>query len=153
MESAPPDKLTLISPINGGRTGFFSSFTGKIRPKFQWSNVTDASGIARYDLQISTNSSFTTTVAQLSISSQNVSASADSIAYTLPKGNALPPGNYYWRARAIDGAQNQAVWSDAQSFHAGFLPQWAAITIAALLVVLIGVLVYYFIVRRRFLYD
>lgn len=151
MESTAPAKLSLISPIAGKRVGFFDSFTGNIKPKFQWSSVADASGIARYDLQISTNSSFVTPVAQLSISSENVSVSDDTVAYVLSGDNALSYSTYYWRARAVDGAQNHGEWSEAQTFHAGLLPQWAIITITALVVVLIGVLVYYFrIVRRKY---
>lgn len=151
MESAAPGKLSLISPVGGERVGFFDSYTGNIRPTFRWSNVADPSGIASYKLEISTDSSFGAGTIQLVLSSANVSISDNSVAYTLGGDNALSYGTYYWRARAVDGAQNQGEWSEAQAFHAGLLPQWAAITITALVVVLIGVLVYYFrIVRRRY---
>jgi cell division protein FtsX len=49
--------------------------------------------------------------------------------------------------KAVDAAANEGEWSQAQSFHAGWLPRWAmfAITVAiVLLVIIIG-----FAIRRR----
>jgi len=61
----------------------------------------------------------------------------------------LPYGRYYWRVKAIDGAENGSGWTIPYSFKAGFLPLWAFITIVALLAVLIGVLVYFFAIRKK----
>jgi ABC-type branched-subunit amino acid transport system permease subunit len=73
--------------------------------------------------------------------------------YELPGEQGLAYGTYYWRVRAVDGAQNIGEWSEADSFKSGLLPLWAFIVSAALLAVLIGVLVYFFAVRRGGYYD
>jgi len=151
MEQNPPAAPEPLSPLNGTGVGF----VGKVAPTFKWSNVTDPSGIASYDLQISTNSTdFTAPVVSLSIASENVTSLDDTIAYALPKEYALSSGTYYWKLRAIDGAGNEGGWTAVQDFQAGHLPLWAFIVIIGLVVVGIGVLVYFFVIKpRRFYYD
>jgi hypothetical protein len=152
MEENPPAAPEPLSPANGTGVGF----VGKVTPTFEWSKVTDASGIASYDLQISTNSTdFTAPVVSLSIPSENVTALDDTITYTLPKDYALSGGTYYWRLRAVDAAANEGQWTIVQSFHAGGrLPLWGLITIIVLAGVLVGFLVYFFVIRpRRSYYD
>jgi hypothetical protein len=152
MEENPPAAPEPISPANGTGVGF----VGKVTPTFEWSKVTDASGIASYELQISTNStSFTAPVVSLSIPSENVTALDDTITYSLPKDYALSGGTYYWRLRAVDAAANEGQWTAVQSFHAGGrLPLWGLIAIIVLAVVLVGFLVYFFVIRpRRSYYD
>jgi len=113
------------------------------------------SGIASYELQISTDSTnFTVPVVSLSIPSENVTSLDDTISYTLPKDYALSGGTYYWRLRAVDAAANEGHWTIIQSFHAGRLPLWGFIAIIGLAVVGVGVLVYFFVIRpRRYYYD
>ena len=151
MEENPPAAPEPLSPVNGTGVGF----VGKVAPTFKWSNVTDPSGIASYDLQISTNSTdFTAPVVSLSIASENVTSLDDTIAYALPKEYALSSGSYYWRVRAIDAAGNEGSWTAVQSFHTGHLPLWAFIVIIALIVVLVVALVYFFGIRpRRYYYE
>jgi hypothetical protein len=148
MEGTPPDEPTLDSPIDA-RTGFFGSFTGRICPTFKWSNVTDPSGIASYDLQIYHGGNSTISIP---VPIKSVSFQGTLVAYSLSGKYALAYGSYYWKVRAIDGAGNEGNWTEAKSFHAGFLPQWAMITIAVgllLVVILVGI----FIMRRRGYYD
>lgn len=141
MESKAPPKPTLSLPENGLRIGFIS----KVAPTFEWAAVNDPSGVS-YTFQIASDASFATLVIpELAGSSQT--------SYALPQGQALPYGTYYWRVKAIDGAQNDSGWTTAYSFKSGFLPLWAFIAIAALIAVLIGVLVYFFVIRRRGVYD
>ncbi len=151
MEENPPAAPEPLSPANGTGVGFM----GKVTPTFEWSNVTDASGIASYELQISTDSiNFTAPVVSLSIPSENVTSLDDTISYTLPKDYALSGGTYYWRLRAVDAAANEGHWTIIQSFHAGRLPLWGFIAIIGLAVVGVGVLVYFFVIRpRRYYYD
>jgi len=152
MEDYPPAAPEPLSPLNGTGVGF----VGKVAPTFKWSNVTDASGIASYELQISTNSTdFTAPIVSLSIASENVTSVDDTIAYALPKEYALSSGTYYWKLRAIDGAGNEGGWSVVQSFQTGHLPSWAFIVIIGLAVVGIGALVYFFVIkpRRSFYYN
>jgi exosome complex RNA-binding protein Csl4 len=152
MEENPPAAPEPLSPANGTGVGF----VGKVTPTFEWSKVTDASGIASYELQISTNSTnFTVPLVSLGIPGENITALDDTITYTLPKDYALSGGTYYWRLRAVDAAANEGQWTIVQSFHAGGrLPLWGLIAIIVLAGVLVGFLVYFFVIRpRRSYYD
>jgi len=151
MEENPPPAPEPLLPANGTGVGF----VGKVAPTFEWSNVTDASGIASYELQISTDSiNFTAPVVSLSIPSENVTALDDTIAYALPKEHALSGGTYYWKVRAVDAAANEGHWTIIQSFHTGRLPLWGLIAIISLAAVGVGVLVWFFVIRpRRYYYD
>jgi hypothetical protein len=140
MESVAPAKPTLSSPVNDSRLGFF----GKQTATFTWSEVTDDSGVS-YNLQIGTSADF----AQVLISKTGLTE----VTYILTGAEALDYGTYYWRVKAIDGAQNDSGWTTAYSFKSGFLPLWAFIVIVALIVVLIGVLVFVFGIRGRTSYD
>lgn len=145
MEGTPPDEPGLNSPVDT-RTGFFGSFLGRACPTFTWSNVTDPSGIASYDLEIYGGDN---PAVSISVPIEAVSFQGDIVAYSLPGKYALSYGTYHWKVRAIDGAENEGNWAEAKSFHAGILPQWAAIIIALglLLVVILGVGM--FIKRRK----
>jgi hypothetical protein len=136
MESTPPAKPTLSLPANGTRIGFIGSQT----PTFQWTAVTDPSGV-NYVLQIASDPGF------FSLVVPEVSGLTEA-SYTLPQGRGLPYGDYYWRVKAIDGAQNDSGWSPVYSFQSGLLPLWAFIVSIVLIVVLGGVLVYLFVMRR-----
>ena len=56
MESDPPDTPKLISPSDGGRVGL----VGRVTPTFEWSAVSDDSGV-HYRLQIATSANVTAT--------------------------------------------------------------------------------------------
>jgi hypothetical protein len=137
MESNPPAKPTLSSPANGTRIGFIGSQT----TTFQWTAVTDPSGVS-YKLQIASDPSF------LSLVVPEISGLTET-SYTLPEGQALPYGTYYWRVKAIDGAQNDSGWTTAYSFQSGLLPTWAFIVIIIVIVALIAALAYLLAPRRR----
>ena len=140
MESVAPAKPTLSLPVNASRVGLF----GKQTATFEWSEVTDDSGVS-YNLQIGTSADF----AQVLISKTGLTEAS----YTLTGAEALSYGTYYWRVKAVDGAQNDSGWTGAYSFKSGLLPLWAFIAIVALIVVLIGALVFVFVIRRRGGYD
>ncbi|MBN2187182.1 MAG: hypothetical protein JW732_07020 [Dehalococcoidia bacterium] len=148
MEGTPPGEPSLISPINAERIGgLLASFAGKIRPQFEWLTVTDASGITSYNLQIANSMDFSAPVVSTSIASGNPGSIDDTAAYTLPQEYALSYGGYYWRVKAIDAADNEGDWSEAQSFHAGWLPRWAMFASSAALLLLI--IVIGLAIRRR----
>jgi hypothetical protein len=143
MESDPPPIPELISPTEGSRIGF----TGRVRPTFQWSAVSDDSGVY-YSLQIATSANVTASgkfvdpvVSVTEIVGTN---------YTLEK--TLSYGTYYWIVQAIDGAANAGNWTAACSFRAGVLPLWAFILIIIAVVVTVGALVYFLVMRRRIYY-
>jgi hypothetical protein len=145
MESDPPDTPEPLSPPDGGRVGFI----GSVRPTFEWSEVSDDSGVY-YSLQIAASANFTDTEEFV-----DPIVSVDRLVgtnYTLEEADALPNGTYYWIVQAIDGAENESGWTEAHSFRAGLLPLWAFIVIIVLVVVLIGFLVYFFVIRKRIHY-
>jgi len=137
MESNPPDKPPLSLPGNGSRVGFIGSQT----TTFQWVTVIDPSGVS-YKLQIASDPGFVSLVVP------EISGLIET-SYTLPKEQALSYGTYYWRVKAIDGAQNDSGWTAGYSFQSGFLPTWAFIVIIIIIVVLIAALVYLLGIKRR----
>lgn len=146
MESDAPDTPKLISPSNGSRFGFI----GNVTPTFEWSGVSDDSGV-RYSLQIATSDDFAATggfVNPLVSVSGLVETS-----YTLNETDALPQGAYYWIVQAVDGAENESGWTVARSFRAGLLPLWGLIAAAAAIVVLLVALIRALVRRRDIYYD
>jgi hypothetical protein len=145
MESDPPDTPEPISPSDGSRVGFI----GSVRPTFEWSEVSDDSGVY-YSLQIAASANFTSTEGFADAVFSVVGLVGTN--YTLEEAEALPNGTYYWIVQAIDGAENESEWTEAHSFLAGLLPLWAFIVIIVLIVVLIGTLVYFLVIRKRVYY-
>jgi hypothetical protein len=144
MESDPPDTPEPLSPPDGGRVGFI----GSARPTFEWSEVSDDSGVY-YNLQIAASANFTTEGFVDPLFSVDGWVGTN---YTLNATQALPNDTYYWIVQAVDGAENESGWTEAYSFRAGLLPLWAFIVIIVLIVVLIGFLVYFFVIRKRVYY-
>ncbi|MGA8849697.1 MAG: IPT/TIG domain-containing protein [Dehalococcoidia bacterium] len=142
MESVPPPVPELKLPSDGSRVGFI----GKVRPTLEWSEVFDDSGVY-YSLQIATSTNVTATgeFVHPLVSVEGLVETS----YTLNETDALPYGTYYWIVQAVDGAENAGNWTAARSFRAGLLPMWGFIAAIVAIVVLIGVLVYFLVVRRR----
>jgi hypothetical protein len=145
MESDPPDKPEPVSPPDKSRVGFI----GEVTPTFQWSEVSDESGV-RYNLQIATSANVTAAgeFAEPLLSKEGLVGTN----YTLDAAQALPYGTYYWIVQAIDGAENESGWTAAHSFRAGLLPLWAFILAIVVIVAAIGTLVYFFVFRKRIHY-
>jgi len=145
MESTPPPMPALTSPSNGSWVGL----VGRVTPTFEWSAVSDDSGV-RYNLQIAHSDNVTATgeFVHPLVSVSNIVGTN----YTLNTTDALPDGTYYWIVQAVDGAGNERGWTAARSFRAGLLPMWGFIAIIVAIVVLIGALVYSFVIRRRYYY-
>ncbi|MFO7773194.1 MAG: hypothetical protein R6V59_04560 [Dehalococcoidia bacterium] len=143
MESHPPPTPELISPPDGGRAGF----VGRVRPRFEWSEVEDPSGVY-YNLQIATSANVTDTgefVDPIVTKEGLVGAN-----YTLEK--PVSYGTYYWMVQAVDGAENESGWSEVYCFQAGLLPLWAFIVIMVLVVSGGGGAAYIHLKRKK-LYD
>jgi hypothetical protein len=142
MESTPPGIPTLTSPSNGTRVGFI----GQVRPTFEWSEVSDLSGV-RYNLQIAKSANVTTAgnFTDPLVSVPNIVGTN----YTLNATEALSYGTYYWIVQAVDRAANVGKWTANHSFRAGLLPMWGFIAAIVAIVVLIGALVYFLVIRRR----
>jgi hypothetical protein len=145
MESDPPGTPTLISPSNKSMVGL----VGRVRPTFEWSAVSDESGV-RYSLQIATSANVTATgkfVHPIVLKEGLVGTS-----YTLAETDALPYGTYYWIVQAVDGAENGGGWTVARSFRAGLLPLGGFIAIITAIVVGIIALVRLLLIRKRYHY-
>ncbi|MCD6600233.1 MAG: hypothetical protein J7L19_06690 [Dehalococcoidia bacterium] len=154
MESVAPAAPVLTSPTAEERVG--SVIGRKFTPAFEWQSVVDDSGINYYCLQIASSENFTTEATlfsrNLAVAELTSASGVNTVSYTLPENSALFYGTYYWRVKAVDNAQNESVWSVVHSFKTGLLPFWALISIASLIAVLIGALVY-LLIRRRGSYD
>jgi len=145
MESDPPDTPELISPADGDRVGFI----GKVRSIFEWSEVSDESGLY-YSLQISTSANVTASgeFADPIVSKEGLVGTN----YTLEKTEALRYGTYYWIVQAVDGAENAGNWTVVYAFRAGRLPLWAFIVSIVAIAGGIGAAVYFFVIRKRIYY-
>jgi hypothetical protein len=143
MESDPPPTPELSSPLDASRVGII----GRVRPTFEWSAVSDESGV-HYSLQIARGQNVTATgeFADYVVSVTDIVGTN----YTLEK--ALGYGTYYWIVQAVDGAENAGNWTAAGSFQAGVLPLWAFILIIVAIVVGVGAAVYFFVIRKRIYY-
>ena len=144
MESNAPNTPDLISPPDGDRVGF----VGKVRPTFEWSEVSDVSGVY-YNLQIARSANVTDTGFVDPIVSKEGLVGTN---YTLDDTEALPYGTYYWIVQAVDGAENAGNWTAARSFRAGLLPLWAFIVIIVAVAGGIGAAVYFFVIKKRIYY-
>ena len=122
MESDPPPIPQLVSPENRSRLRFM----GKVAPTFEWSAVSDDSGV-RYSLQIATSADVAA-AGEFVDPLVSVEVLAET-SYTLAETDALPYGTYYWIVQAVDGAENESGWTAAHSFRVGLLPRWGLIAI------------------------
>jgi hypothetical protein len=143
MESTPPPIPDQISPADRGRLGFIS----KVAPTFEWSEVSDESGVACYNLQVATSADFTTSSLVVSV------AGLTGTSYTLQETEALSLGTYYWTVQAVDEAENESDWSANHSFRVGLLPLWGFIAVIVAAVVLLIALIRALLKRRTIYYD
>jgi hypothetical protein len=95
---AAPASPNLVSPVNGA-TG--TSLT----PLLDWSDV---SGAATYNVQVSINSGFTSTV----VNQTGLTSSQ----YTVPAGTLTNNVLYYWRVSAVNPG-GQSAWSTVWNFR------------------------------------
>ena len=138
MEDSAPAVAVLLNPDSGVRGGFFGGY----RPSLDWRPIEDPSGVT-YDLQIGTSPEFSEPILE--------KTGLDNASYALLKQDALPRGTYYWRVRAVDGASNEAPWSESFVVKSGLMAPWVLI-----MLIMLGVLAttcggysYVYMRRRR----
>jgi hypothetical protein len=106
MESeAPPVPLIQLPEVAG---------TAEEEARFDWSDVTDPSGVS-YTLQVASDVDFNT----IAVEKKGLPISE----YTLTGDEKLAPAGhsaYYWRVKAVDGASNDGGWSPVGLFYVGF---------------------------------
>ena len=103
--TAPPPPLT-TGPAAPAQLAPASGATVASPVTLSWSAVSDPSGIAGYNWEIGTTSTFATKVAQ------------DSTLGTVTQDTVggLAPGTYFWRVQGVSNAFVQGAWSAARSF-------------------------------------
>ena len=136
VESNPPLAPSLLSPIDGESGGWFGGF----RPTPSWSNVDDPSGVT-YTLEMATDPHF--------LNPTLIKAGLSSPAYILTEDQILPRGNYYWRVKATDRADNEGPWSTVFVVQSGIIPIWMLPALGVLVVRGSSGGAYTFIYRRR----
>jgi len=80
---------------------------GENRPRFDWSGLPEIFGV-QYELVVSDDPSFSSSL----LHAENLEDSE----YPTPEENSFPPGIYYWKVRAVDGAGNEN-WSQVGWFR------------------------------------
>ena len=143
MEADPPPIPEQISPADTSRLGFFRA----VAPTFEWSEVSDESGIAFYGLQVATSADFATS--SIIVTVTGIAGTS----YTLQETEALSLGTYYWTVQAVDSAENESDWSANHSFRVGLLPRWGFIAAIAGAVVLLIIIIRALLRRRTIYYD
>src|ERR1044072_5528956 len=88
---------SLVSPADGASVT--EPFT------ISWTAVSDPSGIAGYNWQVSSSSAFTSLLLQASTNGATEAAVS-----------GLANGTYFWRVQAVNGAFVQGAWSQPSSF-------------------------------------
>ncbi len=124
VEIIPPPVPQLISPASNTRIGF----VGSSPVTFVWVNVVDPSGVY-YELEIYETADFNKTIFKI----DNLTTAM----YSLGQDQALPHGEYYWRVRAIDGANNIGVWSDTSLLKVSYMSLEAFIALSLVLLIII----------------
>lgn len=132
IESDAPETPQLVLPVNSAKA--------KATPQFDWTDVTDLSGVF-YTLEISSSQSFG--VESLILKKDNLTEST----YTLTEAEKLKSTKkdapFYWRVKASDKASNESDWTVPYSFRVGFsladIPVWAYCLLVLFLMGLAGV--------------
>ena len=97
VAAAAPAAPSLVSPADGAVISEPSTIS--------WTAVSDPSGIAGYNWQVSSSSGFTSVILQSSTNG----ATQDTL-------SGLADGTYFWRVQAVSGDLVQGAWSQPRSF-------------------------------------
>ncbi|MDD5312150.1 MAG: hypothetical protein PHO26_03810 [Dehalococcoidia bacterium] len=130
MEATAPEVPVIASPKDGAVVGIM----GDTRVTFDWSDVSDPSGIS-YSIEVSDQSNFINKLV-------NRSKLTDS-KYTLTEAESLPQGEYYWHVRATDGAGNSSDWTSTSVVKVGLVtPNMLLYVAIGLVVLLVALMVF-----------
>jgi hypothetical protein len=140
MEDTAPDAPRLLLPESGTKVSE--------TPAFGWEHVEDPSGVT-YVLQVASDENFSNLV----IDKGNLIDPE----YAVTSGENLIPvkkeNPYFWRVRAIDGADNKSQWSAKGSFYMGITiatpPGWVQWGLTGLGITLFGFLFGTFLNKLR----
>jgi hypothetical protein len=126
MDSTAPAVPVLISP--------HSITKASSLPLLDWQNVTDPSGVT-YTLQISRDASFNLLVLEKEgLKTSEYQLTSQETLISVSKDQP-----YYWRVKAIDGANNESEWSSSFTFYVGtVIPTQIYFAAVGVLVVIVG---------------
>lgn len=124
MENTPPPVPGLLSPAKDSKADAL--------PEFQWTPVTDPSGVTYY-LEVSHDAAFSV----LLVEKAGLTSPKYQIKEEDKLGSTGQDQPYHWRVRAVDGAFNEGPWSPAWTFTVGLtLPSWIWYPIGVVVAVL-----------------
>ncbi len=130
-ETVPPPTPSLTLPTPDARLGSATS-VGKQKVTFEWTAVTDASGVS-YILDVSQTPDFNKPLLQQT----GITKSS----FALTDAEALDPGSYFWRVKAVDGAGNESAWTEARTLSiSGVSLNLLFLIGAGLLVIVLGLI-------------
>lgn len=140
LETTPPPKPAILSPRNAGQT---FGFIGSAVVTFNWTPVSDPSGVT-YTIEVGENLEFFPLKPGMRKSGLTETSTTIEI----------PPGTYFWRVRAIDGAGNEGEWSiSPHYFKVGIIPMWYLIGGAIVILIVFILLLRAFFKRLRDYYS
>ncbi len=136
MDKTAPSVPQIKSPTDGATVGFI----GNTKVDFKWADVTDPSGVS-YDIQVSKDLDFKDIVFEHSGLTVAEYKSIDT--------ESLPQGQYYWRLRAVDGANNASSWTATTQFKSGLMSLTTIIIILIVILVVVLILLRVRTIRSR----
>jgi hypothetical protein len=139
-ENTPPPKPSIISPKE--RDQVFG-FMGDQDVTFSWTPVSDPSGVT-YTIEVGENLEFF----PLKPGMKKTDVTGTSTTIT------VPPGTYFWRVKAVDGAGNEGEWQVSPNFFkVGVISFWFLVGGGVVVIVVFILLVRAFTRRLREYYD
>jgi len=134
VESTPPQVPVPLLPAEGDKVDSLAYF--------DWSDVTDPSGVT-YTLQIAADANFTVMV----LEKTQLTESQYAVTEVEKLESTSKESPYYWRVRAIDGAENASDWTTRRSFNVGStffqgFQGWVRYTVIGVFVGLVVLIIY-----------
>lgn len=136
VESIAPLAPKIESPVSGQRIGILGAQT----PTLSWSRVEDPSGVT-YTIQVAQTEDFSLII----LTKSRLSTPQ----YTLARAEALRPGSYFARVKAVDGAENESGWSTGVPFQVGTIPGWVPLWLLIILVIIAVVIIVWVVLLIR----
>lgn len=140
LETTAPPKPTILYPKDPQQT---FGLLGSDVITFNWTPVTDPSGVT-YTIEIAESLDFFPL--KPGMRKTNLAVTSWSV--------EVPPGTYFWRVKAIDGAGNEGEWAISPNFFkVGVISLWYLIAGGAIILVVFALLVRAFVKRLRDYYG
>lgn len=106
-DTTPPPAPTLVAPNEA------SAFTAPTEVTVDWTDVTDPSGIRAYHVQVSPDPNFRQDAGSIA---GTFHENWHTVSFAVVNRSVSNTGTFYWRVRALDGANNMGPWSATRTF-------------------------------------